>query len=207
VSTFQSLMRCFASDAVKASLADGLDPLAVADGSPLTVYLVMPPDKLHSHAALLRLWIASLMGHITQRRTRPERRTLFVIDEAAQLGPLPQLRTAVTLARGYGLRAIIVLQSPAQLRATFESDWEVFLENCGVVMTFGVDRPGMAQTMASWLGDIAPETLARLQSTQLAVRQGDAQTVVLGRIDMLKDRPFKDRLGANPMFATQGGRR
>ena len=44
-----------------------------------------------------------MMAALSRRRHRPERPTLLLIDEAAQLGPLDELRTAVTLMRGYGV--------------------------------------------------------------------------------------------------------
>ena len=45
-----------------------------------------------------------MMNAIMRRRARTETSTLFLLDEAAQLGPLDELRQAVTLLRGYGLQ-------------------------------------------------------------------------------------------------------
>src|SRR3546814_1385509 len=59
---------------------------AVTRGDPLTIYIVMPPHMLGSHGRLLRLWVGALMTAIMRRRARPEASTLFVLDEAAQLG-------------------------------------------------------------------------------------------------------------------------
>jgi type IV secretion system protein VirD4 len=201
MASFQSLLRPFGSDAIKDSLKDGLDPACVADGRPTTIYLVMPLGKLGSHAALLRLWLSALMQIITGRRKRPPAPTLFIIDEAAQLGHMPQLREAVTLTRGYGVRTMMVLQSPAQLKVMFPVDHDVIVENCGTIISFGLTRAAMAGPMATWLGDVSSERLATLGSGYLALKRGGDPTIFPQRIDMLKDAPFKARLDTNPMFA------
>src|SRR3546814_17449225 len=75
---------------------------AVTRGDPLTIYIVMPPHMLGSHGRLLRLWVGALMTAIMRRRARPEASTLFVLDEAAQLGTFNELRQAVQPLRRYG---------------------------------------------------------------------------------------------------------
>ena len=58
----------------------------VYDGRPLSIYIVIPPEKLESHKALLRLWVGTLLtaGHaphdhaaaanaVPSRRVRPAR--------------------------------------------------------------------------------------------------------------------------------------
>lgn len=69
-------------------------------GDPMTIYIVVPPHMLVSHGRLLRLWVGSLMTAIMRRRARPPLSTLFILDEAAQLGTFNELRQAVTLLRG-----------------------------------------------------------------------------------------------------------
>jgi type IV secretory pathway TraG/TraD family ATPase VirD4 len=54
----------------------------------------VPPTKLASHAPLFRLWTAALMSAVLSREGNlPERRTLFAIDECAQLGDFGLLAT------------------------------------------------------------------------------------------------------------------
>ena len=67
-------------------VADALGPSTfdlgdVVAGAPLTVYLVIPPEKLASHRGLLRLWVGTLLTAVTRRRHIPRRRTLFLLDE------------------------------------------------------------------------------------------------------------------------------
>ena len=79
---------------------------------------------LESHSRLLRLWLGALMSCITRRRARPRHATLFVLDEAAQLGELPHLRQAITLLRGYGLQTWSFWQDASQLQMLYAHDWK-----------------------------------------------------------------------------------
>ena len=92
-----------AGPAQKATSQSTLDLEDIRLGNKLTIYLMVPPDKLLSHGKLLRLWLGTLMTVLARRRRRPSRPTLLLIDEAAQLGPMTELRSAVTLMRGYGM--------------------------------------------------------------------------------------------------------
>ena len=79
-------------------------PRQEVDSAPLTIFIVLPSHMLSSYGRLLRLWIGTLLAAITRRRSRPAKPTLFILDEAAQLGELEELRLAVTLLRDYGLQ-------------------------------------------------------------------------------------------------------
>ena len=114
---------------------------------------------------------------------------------------MPQMKQAVTLTRGYGVRTMLFLQSPSQLKTLFLKDSEVITENCGTLITFGHLRAGMSKSMAEIYGDITADTLATMSNTQLAVKEGGAQTRILDRVDYLSHSPFATRAQANPMFA------
>ena len=105
---------------------------------------VIPPTKIVSHGALIRLWLSSLLGAITERTTAPQSPTIFMVDELAQLGGLRAVKEAVTLLRGYGLRCCLFLQSHAQLKSLYSVDYEAITENCGATVTFSHKSMGMS---------------------------------------------------------------
>ena len=89
LSTAQSFVKCLATDDVARSMEDSTFSLKkVLTGEPFTIYIIIPPEKLHSHRAILRLWIGVLLNTILQRQYQPEHRTLF-LEEAASLGRSP----------------------------------------------------------------------------------------------------------------------
>jgi type IV secretion system protein VirD4 len=196
-----SHIRAFAGEAVQRATERTDFALAdVVSGAPLTIYLVVPPSRLKSHAGLLRVWLAALIGLVTERASRPEKPTLLMIDELAHLGPLEPVRQSVTLARGYGLRCALFLQSYAQMRQVYPEDHETVMENCGLVCTFGHTSMTMSRQMADALGDVSPQSLYRLGAQRLAVRFAGGETQILRRLDYLRDDMFCGRFSPNPMF-------
>jgi type IV secretion system protein VirD4 len=201
LSTAQQHMRIFASPAVQRAVATtSFDLEKVRSGAPLTIFIVMPPGKLVSHGALIRLWLSTLLGVITERTAAPERPTIFMVDELAQLGGLRAFKEAVTLLRGYGLRCCLFLQSHAQLKNLYPLDYEAITENCGVIVTFGHTSMGMSRPIADILGDVSAEALFTMTPEQIAVRVPRNPTIIARRLDYLSDGLFGDTFDANPRY-------
>ena len=178
----------------------------VTTGASLTIYLVIPPHKLEAYGALLRLWVATLLTLITRREVSPPLPTLLVLDELAQLGAFPQLRPAVTLLRGYGVRCMLFLQDVAQLRMLFPADYGTIINNCASVVSFGHTSFAMSREMAEIFGDAHPEQLFDMGRDALAVRQTGRKTRIVERFDYLHDSMFSGMFDANRMAKRTGGR-
>ena len=177
------------------SLAD------VQAGSPLAIYLVLPPDKLLSHGKLLRLWLGVLMTAIARRKQLPELPTLLLIDEAAQLGPMDELRAAVTLMRGYGVRCWSFWQDLSQLQRTYAIDWKSLVNNCSVQQYFGVSAPQAASELEAYLGTLPVRPLSQLKPQDaLLIRRGMAPEIVR-RTDYRTDPLYSKRASPNPFYA------
>jgi type IV secretion system protein VirD4 len=171
----------------------------VIDGAPMTIYIVIPPTKLESHRSLLRLWIGTLLMAITMRKEQPPQRTLFIVDEAAQLGHLAPLRQTITLYRGYGVQAWVFLQDASQLRTLYPDSWPAIVNNCSVVQMFGPKNQRMAQEFASLVGGVRSRTIMQMPAThQLLLVNG--KPMFCQRPNYLKDAMFHGRYDANPMY-------
>lgn len=168
---------------------------------PVTIYLVLPPDKLVSHAALLRLWVGMLLTAVQRRTVIPARPTLFLLDEAAQLGTLPQLVTAITLMRGYGLQVWTFWQDLAQLRHLYPQEWPTLLHNCAVHQVFGVPHEAAAQQLAQLNGIDDHRTLLDCDGRSLLLARAGRPPEVVRRPNYLSDAPFSGLAAANPMYA------
>ncbi|MEQ1783627.1 MAG: type IV secretory system conjugative DNA transfer family protein [Hyphomonadaceae bacterium] len=201
LSVIQQHVRLYGSGPVqRATERTSFDLNKVRNGDPLTIYIVAPPMKLQSHAPMFRLWLASLLSVICERRSQPKQNTLFLVDEMAQLGRMQQIRQAVTLMRGYGLRCMLFLQSYAQLKQLYPNEHETLFENCGTLMTFGHTAMTMSQQMAQALGDVSPEALNVMARDTLAIRTAEATTRIIERLDYLTDPLFAGRFDPHPMF-------
>lgn len=174
---------------------------ALKDGKPMSIYIVIPPNRLETYAPLLRLWLSALLGHLTERLARPAIPTLFLIDELANIGPMPQVKQAVTLLRGYGVRCALFLQSISQLRGMWPHDYETIIENCELLSVFGMPNLGAARQMEAVIGDVSAETLLELAPTDMVLSSGGKPTRVIGRLDYLKDAMFAGHYDQNPLYA------
>lgn len=175
---------------------------AVVRGDPLTIYLVLSPHMLSSHGRFLRLWISTLLALIIRRRRRPEWATLFILDEAAQLGTLDELRTALTLLRGYGLQTWSFWQDLSQIRMLYPYDWQTMINNCAVIQSFGPNTQRAAADATELMGFMTPSEFLALERDEMLLQIAGDEAVVARRPNYLTDPVFAGRFDTNPMFDT-----
>ncbi|WP_442486750.1 type IV secretory system conjugative DNA transfer family protein [Halomonas litopenaei] len=171
----------------------------VTRGELVSIYLVIPPEKLESHGRLLRLWIGVLIAAVVRRRRAPALRTLFLLDEAPQLGPLPQLRQAITLLRGYGLQTWSFWQDISQLRQLYPQDWQTMLNNCRVVQSFGVPNMNAAMDLATLTGFPRPEELLDLDFDEMLLLIAGDEARLARRPEYRSDPLFRGQFDRNPL--------
>lgn len=174
-------------------------------GRPMTIYLTVPPAFLASHGALLRVWIGTLLAAAMRRERIPARPTLFLVDEAAQLGHLDQLLTAATLMRGYGLRVWTFWQSLAQMERIYGTSARELLDNAGTVSVFGMGSAASAGQLAAltgWTGD--PFSLG---TRRQIVCQTGRPAVSARKVSYLRDPRFRGMFDPNPFHADKSCKR
>jgi type IV secretion system protein VirD4 len=118
----------------------------------MTLYLVLPAERLATHERWLRLMISLCIAALTRDRTPPRHPVLMVLDEFAALGRLQAIETAMGLLAGYGVQLWPILQDLSQLEDLYPRRWRSFLANAGVVQAFGVNDAGTAEYLSSLLG-------------------------------------------------------
>ncbi len=171
----------------------------LVNAKPITVYIIIPANKLHSHRALVRLWLSTIMAAIQSRTEKPPNSTLFLIDECGQLGGFDLLKTAVTLCRGFGVQPWLFFQSLYQLKENFGEGWRTVIDNAGVVQAFGfANRFGSAE-WGDFFGRAPKQLLSMAREDQLLYIQGTG-TVESRRLDYLKDPQYEDLYDPNPYF-------
>lgn len=189
------------SPAIRMCLHGGINPDDITNGRPMTIYVVVPYDKMQTHAGLLRLLIGSFLMCMARRKSRLPHPTLFLIDEAAQLGQLQQLRTALTLFRGYSLRVWTFWQDLAQLRNIY-SDWESILNNSTTQQFFSPATPFARRLLDEYLCGAAPLDAFK-PGRAVLLTQGETQMVT--RADYRTDGVFKYLATKNPYYPAPAG--
>lgn len=173
---------------------------AVTRSDPMSIFIVLPPHMLTSHGRLLRLWIGALLAAVMRRRSRPARPTLFILDEAAQLGELSELRQAITLLRGYGLQTWSFWQDVSQIKQLYRLDWETMINNCSVIQAFGAHNMNAAESMAALMGFVSGPKMLELDANEMLLQIAGDEAVIARRPDYRADPVFKGLFDANPLF-------
>lgn len=197
LATARSYFKALFSERVEATFAESSFSLAdIANSEPITVYLVVPPNKLESHRRMLRLWMTTLMSAIMSRRQIPDWPTLFLVDEASQLGNFPPLVQAITLGRGYGVRVHSFWQDLTQLMLCYPTEWRTIINNCGVKQIFGMSDPFMAQGLDDLFQVHTRDITSLSRMQQWIMRNG--KTTQADKLDYLTDPAFAGMFDANP---------
>lgn len=206
LATAQAYLKTFNSDRVAKSLGPSTISLAdFAAGKAMTIYVVIPPDRLESHSALLNLWFGTFLRAIFSRHRAPALRTLLLIDEAAQLGSFSMLQTAVTLCRTYGVRVWTFWQDLQQLQSCYPTGWKTLVNNTGCIQVFGMTNRQMAADWADIVDCKADDLLALAPDEQL-LRLGRIVHRRTGRLDYLIDRDLKKLADENRFYSNNRAR-
>ncbi len=165
-----------------------------------TIYIVIPPNKLESHAFILKVWISTLLNVVMERDFMPSKRTLFILDECANLGQLSSLKKAVTLLRGYGLQVWMFFQDMAQVEDLYPIDYKTMINNCGVLQAFGFSRMSAAAPLAKTIGKYSEEELLNLDKTQQIISIAPGNVYISNKMKYFSDTFFKGKSSINSLI-------
>ncbi len=124
------------SEPVRTDLARGFFDFGSLKDNPATVYLILPPNRLSTHATWLRIMITAVLTPLLRSVRRAKVPVLMMLDEFAQLGPLPVIEKNLGIMREYGIKLWPVFQDLAQAKDIYQTRWESFVGNAGVLQSF-----------------------------------------------------------------------
>jgi type IV secretion system protein VirD4 len=127
--------------------------LAVLKRQPVTVYLILPTDRMDAYARWLRLMIGCALLAMARTRGQPQERVLFLLDEFAHLGRMHPVQRDIGLAGGFGVTFWLIVQDLAQLKSTYGETWLTFLANIGVLQAFGINDWDTAEYLSKMTGE------------------------------------------------------
>ena len=203
-------------------------------GGKVSIYLIIPREHLTVYAPWLRLTVSSLYNMITSgahKRGKPKHRTLFMLDEFANLGYMREALDAVSLGAGFGISLWLVLQDFAQLREKYKDVWESFVANCDVLQVFAIQDMFSCKQVSDMLGEstvwqrdvkreggkrsgrlthdyreesrklLKPDEIRRLHPDRQILLVRPLQPVVADKLKYYKDSLFKGKFEQNPYLA------
>ena len=118
----------------------------------MTLYLVLPSNRLAAYSRWLRLMVGLLIATLSGLPEQPPHPVLFLLDEFAALGRLEVIEVALGLMAGHGIQLWPIIQDLSQLRELYRERWSSFIANAGVVQVFGVNDPATAELVSRMLG-------------------------------------------------------
>jgi type IV secretion system protein VirD4 len=191
----------------------------------MTIYVGIQPNKLAESRLLLNLFFSQLINLNTRELPRSDptlkHQCLLLMDEFTAIGRLDILPTAIAFIGGYNLRLLPVIQSMAQLDATYGKDAaRTLLTNHALQVLFAPREQRDANDYSEMLGTttvrrqnvtrgrevsrseslerralMLPQELKALgDDRQVLLCEGLAHPVLCDKIRYYRERRFKARL-------------
>lgn len=117
-----------------------------------TIFLVLPPERLATHARWLRLIVGQAIHELARAPREGDGSVLFLLDEFAALGRLEPIERAFALMAGYGLQLWAILQDLHQLKGLYGESAGTFVSNAGAIQVFNVADIDTASWVSRMLG-------------------------------------------------------
>jgi type IV secretory pathway TraG/TraD family ATPase VirD4 len=147
----------------------------------MTVYIVLPPDRLEANTRFIRGLIGNACAAITGVADKPPYHVLFMLDEFGHLGFMEKIVSGLTLLRGYGARFWVIVQDLSQLRAVYNERATTFLSSCAKQF-FSVSDLATAEYVSKSLGHetIQYQTTSENSGSSSSRRSGGSNHVGAG---------------------------
>jgi len=130
----------------------------------VTVYLVIPPDRLRACLGFVRGFIGLALDAMVKVRAKPAHKVAFFLDEFGQLGHMASLADNITIMRGYGVQFWLFVQDLSQLKAVYPR-WQSFIANC-TQQYFGTNDIDTAKHISESIGQYTIRYQTSSQSSQ-----------------------------------------
>ena len=179
--------------------------------SRVSIFLILPPERVDTHRGWMRIMTACCMLAMTRVPGPPPARVLFLLDEFANLGRMRPVERAISLAAAYGASFWLLLQDLAQLKSAYSEHWQTFVANADVLQTFGINDWETAEYISKLTGEatiqVASENASQgvSRGKNTSRQRSAAQTIAeKGRRLLLSDEVRRLRDGDELLF-TRGG--
>lgn len=154
---------------------DGFSLGEVIDGT-LDVYINIPLESLISTPAIGKIVMAAFMNRMMQADGTYAKRTLFLIDEAFQLGKdFTPLIKARDVGRKYGMTLALIYQSVGQLVTNYGEDGrKAFFESAAYRIYSAIQDQQTAQQLSDECGNYTGYTRSRSTSMRWGLFGNDS---------------------------------
>jgi len=154
IATAQSHTHFLDSDRIRMNMKESSFKFEDLKTKPMTIYLVLPSDRLNTFGRWLRLLVQqAITVNARNIEIKPEKSVLFLLDEFAALGRLSMVEQAYGLMAGYGMQLWVIVQDFNQLDRIYDKGWQSFVSNSGMINYFGSSDKVTAEYFSSLCGE------------------------------------------------------
>ena len=121
----------------------------------VSLFIVLPPDKLLTHGRWMRLIIQLALRAIAREPSIPRFPILFILDELGTINPgagLKMIEQAYGLLGSQGIRVWSFFQNISQIRHDYPASWETMIANSEMAQIGTVNDNSTAEYFSSKLG-------------------------------------------------------
>lgn len=159
IAGFRSSLELWQSPSVNAATSRSDFDLRDVRRRRMSIYFVCRENDMERLQPLVRLFFQLAVSQNTVTLPKFDatlkHECLLILDEFPSFGKLDSIVKGIAFVRGYGLRLLTILQSPAQIPAIYGKDAAVtFLSNHGAQIAFPPKRTETEtlKEMSEWLG-------------------------------------------------------
>lgn len=156
----------------------------------IALYLIIPDDEA-TYAPVTSLLFGQAIQELYDEASQHPGQRLPVpvrlrLDEAANIGRIPEFAKKVATMRGRGLSPEIILQNHTQGRDVYGDTWESIEGNCDWLVYLGGNSQATAKAMSERLGI---QTVKTEQASQKGVTESTTRRDVLTPDEVLRIKP------------------
>lgn len=89
----------------------------------------------------------------------------FLLDEFPALGIIPDWDRKMATVRSRGINCVMIIQDIPQLKMRYLESWKTILNNCGTVLTLGINEP---DETARWISNRIGETSIEVETEAIS---------------------------------------
>jgi len=126
---------------------------------PVSLYLIVPPSDINRTRPLIRMILNQVVRRLTEKMDfkngKPiinyKHRLLLLLDEFPALGKLDAFESALAFIAGYGLKALLIIQSLNQLNKTYSQNNSI-VDNCHIRIVYAPNDEKTPEFVSHLLG-------------------------------------------------------
>lgn len=148
------------SEAIKNVLGASTFKLSDLKNEAASVFLILPPQYMETHAAFMRLFVRCSINVMASGGSGRGEKCLFILDEFFSLGKIDEIGKAAGLMPSYGVHLWPFLQDLGQLQKLYGKEgMETFFGNSDAQIFFGNSDALTLEYISKQIGLLRPEEI------------------------------------------------